>query len=238
MRQKLPPDFLKRLAAVKNKRAKAVIDRILQNGYVTTQELKDLGYNHPPRAARDVREEGIPLETFYDKRDRDGRRMASYRFADLSKVRYDRVGGRGVFKKEFKGELIGLYGSKCNICSGAFEDRYLQIDHRVPYEVGGDTDRDTRDYQLLDGSCNRAKSWSCEQCENWTDIMDPEICKTCYWAVPESYEHVAMRKIRRLDVLWDKDDVKAYDKIKKQSDKEGVSMPDFVKAILKKLVKI
>jgi hypothetical protein len=46
-----------------------------------------------------------------------------------------------------------------------------------------------------------------------------------------------MRKIRRLDVLWEKDDVKAYDKIKKQSDKAGVPMPDFVKAILKKLVK-
>jgi hypothetical protein len=235
--QNLPPDFLKRLAAVKNKRARAVIDRILQNGYVTTEELKNIGYNHPPRAARDVREEGIPLETFYDKLARDGSRMASYRFADLSKVRHDRIGGRVIFKKEFKNQLIDIYGNRCNICSGPFEDRYLQIDHRVPYEVGGDTDRETNDYQLLDGSCNRAKSWSCEHCENWTNIKDPDICKNCYWAAPESCEHVAMRKIRRLDVLWDESEVKAYDEIKKQSDKAKTSMPDFVKAILKTLLK-
>ena len=33
---------------------------------VTTEELKEryYGYNHPPRAARDVREQGIPLEPF------------------------------------------------------------------------------------------------------------------------------------------------------------------------------
>lgn len=229
MSQKLPPDFLKRLAAVKKKRARTVIDRILKNGYITTEELKDLGYNHPPRAARDVREEGIPLETFYDKRSRDGRRMASYRFGELSKVRHDRIGGRAVFKKEFKNGLIGIYESKCNICFREFEDRYLQIDHRIPYEVGGDTDLDPTHFQLLDGSCNRAKSWSCEHCENWINIKDLETCKTCYWAVPESYEHVATRKIRRLDVVWEEDEVETYDEIRRQSEKTNTSMPDLVK---------
>lgn len=237
MTQKLPEDFLKRLAAVKNKRARAVIDRILEKDYVTTEELKNLGYNHPPRAARDVREEGIPLETFYDKRALDGTRMASYRFGDLSKVRHDRIGGRAIFKKGFKKELIGIYGRRCNICSGEFEDRYLQIDHRVPYEVGGDTDRDPTHHQLLDGSCNRAKAWSCEHCENGIDIKDPEICKTCYWAFPESYEHVAMRKIRRLDILWDEEEIETYDELKIQSNKDHTSMPDFVKTLLRKLIR-
>jgi len=234
VRQKLPPDFLKRLAAVTNKRAKAVIDRILKNGYVTTDDLKEIGYNHPPRAARDVRELGIPLETFFTNRSSEGRRMASYRFGDLSKIRNDRIGGRVVFKKEFKTELIGIYGSKCNICSGPFKERYLQIDHRVPYEVGGDTERDKKDYQLLDGSCNRAKSWSCEHCENWIEKKDPDICKTCYWATPESYEHIAMRNIRRVDVMWDEDEIKVYDKLKREAAK--IPMPDFVKLVLSKAV--
>ena len=60
-----PPSFLKLIENVQQKRARTVLDHILEHGHVTTEELKDLyGYNHPPRAARDVREQGIPLETF------------------------------------------------------------------------------------------------------------------------------------------------------------------------------
>lgn len=110
--------------------------------------------------------------------------------------------------------------------------------HRVPYEIGGDSERrETREYQLLDGSCNRAKSWTCEQCANWTDIRDPDICKKCYWACPESYEHVAMRTLRRLDVLWDQNEVNDYDELKKESDAAQERMPAFVKAILKNRTK-
>lgn len=233
----LPRDFLERLAAVKNKRAKAVIERILDKGYVTTEELKEIGYDHPPRAARDVRELGIPLETFYEHKSSTGRRMGSYRFADPSKLRHDRVGGRVNFPKDFKPRLIEEYGSKCNVCSGDFEERYLQIDHRVPYEVGGDTgvdERDLADYQLLDGSCNRAKSWSCEHCPNWNEIKDPEICITCYWGRPESYQHIAMRNIRRLDVMWEEGETEVYDEIQKQAQDSDTSMPDYVKEILSK----
>jgi hypothetical protein len=45
------------------KRPKTVIGHILKHGQITTEELKNLyGYNHPPRAARDVKEHGIPIE--------------------------------------------------------------------------------------------------------------------------------------------------------------------------------
>jgi hypothetical protein len=61
----LPDDFLQLCQSVTAKRPKAMIDHILQHGYVTIEDLKKIyGYNHPPRAARDVREHGIPLETF------------------------------------------------------------------------------------------------------------------------------------------------------------------------------
>lgn len=56
----LPPEFIARCEAVTAKRPRTVIDHILTHGYVTTEELKEqYGYNHPPRAARDVREQGI-----------------------------------------------------------------------------------------------------------------------------------------------------------------------------------
>jgi len=236
-KQNLPPEFLERLAAVKKKRARTVIDHILKYGSITTDDLKTrYGYDHPPRAIRDVKDEGIPLEKFSVKSPTTNRVIAAYRFGDPSDLRRDRVGGRVAFPRDFKPRLVEVYGSKCNICSGDFEGRYLQIDHRVPYEVGGDLtgkERELIDYQLLDGSCNRAKSWSCEHCRNWNEVKDPEICNTCYWARPESYRHVAMRNVRRLDVIWEEDEVELYDEVQRQAKSSDVPMPDFVKAILK-----
>jgi hypothetical protein len=44
------PSILELCAKVTAKRARAVIDHILQYGGVTTDELQDMGYTHPPRA--------------------------------------------------------------------------------------------------------------------------------------------------------------------------------------------
>lgn len=51
--------------SVTAKRPKTVIDHILEHGFITTEELKErYGYNHPPRAVRDVRENGYQLRPF------------------------------------------------------------------------------------------------------------------------------------------------------------------------------
>ena len=64
-KQDLPPEFLKKLRSITAKRAKTVIDHILKHGFITTEDLSTkYGYDHAPRAARDVREQGIPLDTF------------------------------------------------------------------------------------------------------------------------------------------------------------------------------
>lgn len=63
--KQFPQSFLDKLNSVTNKRPATVIQYILKHGYITTEELKDIyGYNHPPRAIRDVREQGIPIETY------------------------------------------------------------------------------------------------------------------------------------------------------------------------------
>jgi len=181
--KKYPKEFLKLAESITNKRAKIVIDHILKHGFITTEDLeKTYGYNHPPRAARDVREAGIPLETFKTK-SADGKSIAAYRFGDLSKIRNNRVDGRQIFSKDFKKSLYDANNGHCYICNGKFEERYLQVDHRVPYEISGDDEnfqQNINDYMLLCASCNRAKSWSCEHCENWNDSKDIEICLKCY----------------------------------------------------------
>lgn len=104
----LPPDLLRRIGAVDAKRPRTVLDHILKHGHVTTEELQDLyGYEHPPRAARDVREHGIPLET-YRVRDKKGRKIAAHRL-DLKAVwEENKAGGRKAFSKEFKAALLHL----------------------------------------------------------------------------------------------------------------------------------
>ncbi len=235
--QKLPKDFVELCQSVTAKRPKTVIDHILEHGYITTEELKEkYGYNHPPRAVRDVREHGIPLETFRVTGS-DGRKIAAYRFGDVSKKRFMKLSGRTGLSKKIKETLIKKYGCKCFIYLEEVDERELQIDHRIPYEVGGDgggAELDPDDFMLLSGSANRAKSWSCEHCENWNDLKDRSICLTCYWAYPESYSHIAMRQIRRLDLIWQGEEVETYEKLKTKSQSLGKEIPEIVKEIIER----
>ena len=169
MKKKLPKPFLDKLNAVKKKRPKTVIQHILQHGFVTTEELKSMGYEHAPRAARDVREQGIPIETFRVK-DSNGRSIAAYRFGNPLEAgdKLSKAAGRTVLSKALKKALVEKYGSKCFIYLQPMEERLLQVDHRVPYEIGGEQDeKDIDSYMLLCPSANRAKSWTCEHCPNW-----------------------------------------------------------------------
>lgn len=237
MSSELPQQKIEHLLeSVSSKRARIVIKHILEHGFVTTEELKKLGYDHPPRAARDVREAGIPLETFRVQSS-EGRSIAAYRFGDLSTVRAERIQGRKTFPKKLKRELYELSHGKCAICSGKFEARYLQIDHRVPYEVAGNllgSEWNTDHYMLLCGSCNRAKSWSCEHCANWSRDKLVQVCLTCYWANPEDYAHIALREIRRVDMIWDEDELQAYEELKQLAQRNNVPVPDYVKRIIAK----
>jgi len=179
-------------------------------------------------------EQGIPLETFR-VRSGSGRSIAAYKFGDLLKIVDDKLGGRKVFSKEFKSLLIARSGGRCYVCLGKFEERYLQVDHRVPYEISTDKNshkRNLDDYMLLCGSCNRAKSWSCENCDNWKRKKSPAICKSCYWVFPEEYAHIAENKLRRLDMIWLGKEISEYDKLKKLA--KGNAMPLYIKEVLKR----
>jgi hypothetical protein len=234
--QQLPDDFIQLCQSVTAKRPKAVIQHILQYGLITTEDLKErYGYNHPPRAARDVREHGIPLETFRVT-GTDGRRIAAYRFGDISKARFSRLSGRTALSKQLKDELIRRYGCKCFIYLEEVEQHELQIDHRVPFEVDGEPKLESQHFMLLCGSANRAKSWSCEHCQNWNSIKDKSICLSCYWAYPENYTHIAMRQVRRIDIMWQGEDVEIYERLKQQASNLGQEIREFIKEIIEREV--
>ena len=231
----LPSDFIDLCHSITAKRPKTVIDHILAHGSITTEELKVIyGYSHPPRAVRDVREHGISITTFRVTGS-DGRKIAAYRFSDVQVKRLTKLSGRTGLSKKIKDALTEKYGCKCFIYLEEIDKSELQIDHRVPYEVGGDaTEENPEDFMLLSGSANRAKSWSCEHCENWNNIKERKICLTCYWAYPESYTHIATRQIRRLDLVWQGDETAVYEQLKAKAHSLEKEIPVFVKEIIDK----
>lgn len=239
-KNKLSKSAQKALDAVTGKRARIVVQHILKHGSITTDDLKvKYGYDHPPRAIKDVSDQRIPLVKT-TVRKKDGKRMAEYRFGDLDNISAGRVGGRQNFGKSFKSSLVAEYGGRCCLCNAPFESRYLQIDHRIPYLVAGNGDAamlQVKDYMLVCGSCNRAKSWSCEHCPNGLVTKDPKVCATCYWADPLKYAHVATLDIRRLDLTWTGGEVPDFDAAKAKAGPEDQAMPKFVKEAVRRAVR-
>jgi len=234
---RISPELLVLLRSVHSKRPRTVIEHILKHGFVTTEELKDrYGYNHPPRAAADVRDNGIPLETF-STTDKDGRKIAAYRFGSLQDIRRGQIGGRRAFPKAFKSALIQRDGELCLVCSISYQARYLQIDHCVPYLVCGETTGplDPAEHMLICASCNRAKSWSCEHCRNGTVEKNEAVCQSCYWASPLQYDHIALRTIRRLALVWEEGETTHYERLFRLAQHAQQPLPIFVKKALKKL---
>lgn len=232
----LPDDFRAFLQSVHGKRARVVVDHILQHGFITTEDLEiRYGYKHPPRAIRDVREQGIPIETFGVK-DSAGRSIAAYRFGDPSLVRQGRSGGRRVFPKALKAALYQRQDGRCAICLDHYDARYLQVDHRVPYEVAGEPDDSSEpdQFMLLCGSCNRAKSWSCEHCDNLLIHHDLRRCQDCYWANPHQYAHIALRPVRRIEIVWSEGSVAEYERLRQMALDKNEALPDFVKTVLRR----
>lgn len=216
---------------IKSKRARLLLELLLENKEVTTKELNEKGYDHPPRVARDLREAGIPLIT--KMATVDGVRMGVYSLDKTLEISESKA-GRRQFSKALKDALLKKDGEKCGYCNGKFPGRALQIDHKVPYEVGGDDEEEIiDDFMLLCGSCNRSKSWTCENCNNWNGDQDVTICLSCMWGSPESYKHIAMNQKRRLEIVWEESEVMYFDQAKTIVEKHEKSLADHIKQTLK-----
>ena len=212
-------EYIEFLNSVTDKRPRTVIQHLLKHGKITTEELKDLyGYEHPPRAIRDVRELGIPIKTTMVKGTQGKRKIASYSFGDFSKAenKLAKAAGRTALSKALKKALIKKYGSRCFVYLEEMNENVLQVDHRIPFEIGGEHDEKDIDYfMLLSPSANRAKSWTCEHCQNW-EKKDISFCMRCFWAHPENYDHAAGRYEKIISLVFTGDEIEDYNKLIEQ----------------------
>lgn len=226
--------FLKQLQAVTAKRPQTVIAHILEHGYITSEDLSDTyGYKHPPRAIRDVREHGIPIERFSMEKD-DGKKIHAYRFGapEESKNPLAKSHGRTALVKTLKDALIEIHGEKCFIYLETMDASDLQVDHRIPYEIGGECDTSQPEhFMLLSPSANRTKSWTCEHCENW-EKKDRDFCLHCFWAYPENYEHIAGKVEKVLTLRFSGEEIADYQKLVEQVG--SANAQDWIKQLLHK----
>jgi hypothetical protein len=232
MMGKYPEEFLELLNSVEAKRPRTVIQHILRHGFITSQELKDsYGYNHPPRAVRDVREYGIPLVT-YRITGTDGRSIAAYKFGNPSEApnMFSKSAGRTVLSKILKQTLVEKYGARCFVYLEEMDERLLQVDHRVPYEINGEKNESDVDmFMLLSPSANRTKSWTCEHCENWL-VKLPSFCEKCFWAHPENYEHIAGNEQRTVFIVFAGDEIEDYNRLIQATGMDGAQ--SFIKQLI------
>lgn len=232
-RRELDSDLVKEMVARTSGRSRVVVEHILEHGFVTTSDLADhYGYDHAPRAARDVKDRGIPIETVIKVI--DGKRIGHYRFP--ANVILDRDSqGRIAIPKRFRDEVIRECGSRDIFTGSLVSEQDLQVDHRVPYHIAGDPQPpfQTEDFMAVSSAMNRAKSWECEHCTNW-DNRQITTCQSCYWAYPDGeYDHVATRPLRRADIVWvGEEQVTSYDELRVWASREGILVPEAIRQII------
>lgn len=219
-------------------RAKKALEYILEHGSISTYEIRTElepatggTFDDAPRVAQDLKDSGIPLESGRTKHPKTGSRIAVYSLKRERPVTEDSFSGRSQPPKWFRNELIDEYGERCNISSFETSSRHLQMDHRIPYQVAGNPDGlSVEEWQLLSPSVQRKKSFSCERCGNFNELQDPTICRDCYWAYPEDYDHVAMTPVRRVDLVWAGEETENYEKLKDLAASQGRDISEIIKA--------
>lgn len=221
----------------KGGRVKTALEILIKNGSVTTEELKELGYDHPPRAIRDIKDFGIPIISTRTKSTNSNRSIAKYTFGTKTDNISSNFSGRTTIPKKFKRNLIEHYGSIDCITGSEFNSSDLQVDHRVPYKIGGDKglkEGDVTKFMLLFPSIQRTKSWSCENCPNMNKQKDPKVCNSCYWAFPENYTHIATEEIRMVELVWKNEEIVDYEKLLYKAKQKNISVTTLIKEILSK----
>lgn len=190
-----------------SKRAREVARIIFENGSCTTTDIANLGYDHPPRAVGDLRDAGINvekrMEQYVEQPSGVTKRRARYFISGTTEGKQS----RHPFSKRLTDEVKA--SGHCEVC-GALPP--LQIDHRIPFEIGGERfPHQAEDFMPLCPSCNRSKSWACEHCPNRA-VKDISVCSTCMWASPKNYTHVATQQVREFrGTLYDRDDIERFD---------------------------
>jgi hypothetical protein len=132
MASEISDELRARIEAVTNRRARMVLDHIVENGSITADDIQGFGYREHRRAVQDCRDLGFPIKNARIKSPQGG--TVGVWSLDLDAA----VGagmGRRQFPKKFRELLVARAGSRCESCAAREAMRTLQADHRIPYAI-------------------------------------------------------------------------------------------------------
>lgn len=86
-------------------------------------------------------------------------------------------------------------------------------------------------FMLLSPSANRDKSWACEHCANWIE-KNIDMCRTCYYAYPEKYQHIAGETEKKLNIVFHSEDIDLYNQIAEHAKSHNISYQSAVKRMI------
>ena len=58
------------------------------------------------------------------------------------------------------------------------------------------------------------------------------MCETCYYAYPEKYQHIAGKMEKKLNLVFDSEDMTLYEEIIKQAELHKISYQNAVKRMI------
>lgn len=185
-----------------------LLTRLWSMEWVDKNELTaaNNGQTDTPRRIRELDKEfGFDIERNGKSGDESAYRLKSRR------SRLERPRRRPYFTPIQKEGLKKRDPPLCKICGRFSPDDYgmLQIDHRIPFDKGGETTLDNA--QFLCTTCNVYKRRRCELC------TVPE-CSDCAYAYPEKYDGVVVLHLHEQLIV----------KCKSAAEKNKISIEDVI----------
>lgn len=58
------------------------------------------------------------------------------------------------------------------------------------------------------------------------------MCKTCYYAYPEEYQHIAGENEKKLNIVFSNEDIDLYNQIVEQAELRNISYQSVVKRMI------
>ncbi len=171
-------------------RERSTLALCLEQGFVTKQDCYGMGFD--PVVTRDLTKHGL---VFYSQR---GQILLDLGASNAS------LGGFSTLPSRQRDALLADAHFTCVFCRKQYERKFLTADHRVPHRVAGNSLTDAEGlqaYQVACYPCNNRKQQGCRACTNQQTTKDIAKCRTCYWAYPDKYEHIAGKHERRLTLV-------------------------------------
>lgn len=221
-------------------RAKAAADLLMEKGVITKYDFEEthVPVSQAPRAIRDLKDHGIPIETLRKISVPQAKtKVNRYTLGSIDNINTSMRYGRMYDPTGMKEKLAKLHGDVCVFCGKKLTAKDRELDHKLPVNIFGDLSPVERlnpdNYQLVCRGCNRLKreATSHGAFDDQREGMD--IVKQNYWYDPVQYRKNRDDRLYAHNVIvWNTSkDIQAYKQISQYAKDSSKSFQEALKDI-------